>query len=250
MTDHLAELRKIVAPMRTTSVALDSGDPETVLIRAYALGALAAALDMASGVEREARAGSSMNALKIARHLYEQRIDLAYLLKHPDAALRQFRAREADNRLTISRDDPRRRDDPELWRKLEELRNQAKRRDTVASKERKARDVTEHGLVRFSEKAAGAGIKEEHDAVYGAASWLAHPGLTSAEIYLEESEESLSVRPGGPPAELLETPLTLSLVALFSIAVDISRVLGPFPEIDAALEHFKNVDIALRPESR
>lgn len=42
----------------------------------------------------------------------------------------------------------------------------------------------------------------------------------------------------------------MSLLALFSIAVDVSRVLGPFPEVDAALAHFKDVDLTLPPDGQ
>jgi hypothetical protein len=239
--EHLAKLIRIVTPLKTTVIPRGEDDV-AFTVGVYALGAVASAIDLASGVEREARAGSSLNALRLARHLYEQRIDLAYLVKWPEAANRQYHAREAENRLAIARGDPRLDEDPEFRDRLLNSRADAARRDSVPRKERAELPVTERGLLRFSEKADGAGIEDEHDAVYYPASWLSHPGVGGVELFLSESAQGVFVRDEGPPAALLESPLRMALVALYSIGMDASEALGA-TRLRASLEAFSHETI-------
>ena len=197
----LCEIRSRTDGFLAVRVERDSGPEQDVAVRAYALAAIGLARELAAGVARETRAEAPANAMRLARHLFEQDIDVHYLVDNREAALRQLQAWEARTQLTLERKVS------ELGplsaakkRRLRAVIKEAYRLDAKAKeKEKSGAEVfaSERGFPNYEQKAAAVDRLGDYAFFYGGASWMSHSGVTSlGHMLLEDGEdESVRLRP-------------------------------------------------------
>ncbi len=215
---------------------------DEVAVRIYALGALAAARELASGVLREVEAGAPANAVRLARHAFEQSLDLQYLSENPDAAIRQFEAREAKSRLAMERADEESQLPSEWADELRQMTKAAQRLDGKA-RTRPPEEVLaiERGTVNYEQKAQAIGRTAEYETFYAGASWVSHPGVIASENHLIVDEDlgSARIRRSGSNPALSQTALSLCLLSLVGVLESADGLLGPLPQLKGRLAALK-----------
>lgn len=243
-TVHLAQAFSTVT-ISSRNVAEHLGRP-----RLYVLAAVGAAVEMASGAEREWTAGSVDNAMKLARHLLEVDIDTDYLVNHPTAATRQLEAREVEQRQGLQKAMRRAGVRPppidpvalqEFARRARDTKLRRRREKEAAESRVGPLPITEVALPSIRGKAVAMGRRDEYDVWFGASSWLAHAGVVTYERALSLSDDDRSARLG-PAADdgLGHTVLAMALESLVAVLDRANWLLGPLPGVGTELRRMRD----------
>lgn len=214
----------------------------------YVLGAIAVARELAQGVFSEAVAGRAGNAIRLARHLFEQELELDYVLADPGPRLPQVRASDAARRLRLSKvlgtSMPR-----DLRSELKQLTRAAQSAEEDAVRRRKEGELvpaSDYGYLPDRRVMSQASDREaDYDLYYGGASWLAHPGIIASELYL--TDDGLALKPPGrPAANDIAQGVALALGSLYRLIEKTNWILGPYPGLAtllaAIVEEVERVD--------
>jgi len=225
-----AELEALIAVLEPLAAAGARAWERGTPAADFALGALGVARELALGVLAEADAGRGGNAGRLARHLFEQWLELAYVLADPVPRLRQLEAREAHLRLRVdvAYPDPEGRMAPEDSEPLEALRAEGKLRDaTVADRFGRERGTppTLRGMAEW------LGCVDEYDLSYRWASLHAHPGLLPGLVHLEVTPTgSIRLRSEGEGTRTEQAAPAAKMAqmmvgdALLSVVISLTRV--------------------------
>lgn len=231
----LLEVRSFADEFLSIKASLADGTEEEVSVRAYALGAVGLARELALGVARETREGAPANAMRLARHLFEADLDLHYLVENPEAAIRQAEAWEARSHLDI---DAKVAELPPLSAEAKKvLKTRVKaayRLDGKAKDEEKAGNevaATDRGFPTYEHKARAVGRGEDYGFFYGIASLMSHPSVTSIGHHLasDEGGAALSLRASGSDPTLTNMAPALALDSLVKVMDHANKALGPIP---------------------
>lgn len=215
-------------------VSIGEGTEEEVGVRAYALGAVGMARELALGVVRETRAKAPANAMRLARHLFEHSIDLDYLIQYPTDGTRQIEAWRAKSSLAVNKDElialpPL---SPEVERDLKRRVKDAHRLDGKARMRERDGEVVPApgwGFPNWEQKAAAVSRAEDYRFYYGLASGIAHPGVGSVGSHLVAAEggSAVRLRVSGSDPTLLPSAPALALDCLVKIIEMADGCLGP-----------------------
>lgn len=170
-----------------TMIQLTSTKATAHLSRAY----LAAALEAARGVLSEIESGRPTNAIRLARHIYEYELHLEYVLDRPGERLLQLQADDASRRILANRLVP----ELKLRRRTVGAYQAIVDASSLAAKNRgwrKKKGSPEKGPTLPTMEAMAKLLDDRqpgrgwlYDLVYRGASVLSHPGLLSADTYVE-----------------------------------------------------------------
>jgi hypothetical protein len=221
---------------------------------AFVIGAVAGAIELASGVIREVDAGASANGVRLARHLLELDLALSYIAADPEPRRRQLLLFEGWNRIGIARklsDSPW--DSDEFRLELEELDREHRRRRKGTKRRTQGTDGSapaEPPWPNVEDQARILGRHEEYGFYYRPASWLSHPSVGLSEVHLREDR---SARRGyvarGSGAGLSDAALGLAAHALIGVIDAADRLIGPVPGVHQRLDDLKNSEVdAWSPE--
>lgn len=179
---ELCALRETFGSIRTETVRAITGREQ------YALGSLYLGEDVLLGIisELDSRPPRALNAIRLARHLWEAECDLHYVDALGDDAVRQVWATHARNALEIGQathPDWRSGKKAPVWKERSDLAEEAEKREATVDARRRAClgmriPAAEHGFLpsrRTMLKAVGRA--DEMPIYYGAASLLSHPSL-------------------------------------------------------------------------
>lgn len=201
-------------------VVLTPHDSTGELARAY----LAACVEAGHGVLSEVDARRSLNAIRLARHIYEYELHLDYALDRPKIRLLQIRADDAHKRLLATELVAGLRLRPKAAKSFQEIVDRAKQEAKSRGWTKKGRSAPEDGpflprLLQMAEvldRSRQPGRKENYDLVYRGASSMAHPTLLAADAYIEVLDDgSTAIRSlvEDPVREVLAlVTATLSLI--------------------------------------
>jgi len=151
------------------------------VIQEFALGLLHLGAELLEGIESELRANPprALNAMRLARHLWEAETDLHYVQHLGADGIRQLCASEARRRIELAREvipnwDARK--EETRWLGLLELVESAEAREK--SRTFTAATATDRGFIPGRRQILK--VIDRHDEMasyYGASSWFSHPNL-------------------------------------------------------------------------
>lgn len=212
----------------------------------YALGVVRSAIELGRGVLAEGIGGRAGNAMRLARHLFEQELELHYVLDQPLPRLDQLRASEAKRRLQLVELNPGIEGRGAPLEEFDSLVARAKALNHTA----KQKPVWERGfLPGYEDMATALDRQDDYNLYYRAASWLSHPGLAGSGLYFED--DGITLRPLDAPSspEDVAQALSLGLGFLVNLLERANWCLGPAPGFDATLKQLQD-DIAAGKEPR
>lgn len=244
----LAQTHDAASPLMAT---IARSNPAVLDRDRYVLGAIAVSRELAQGVLAEAAAGRAGNAMRLARHLFEQELEFGYILDEPSPRLCQWRASEAKIRLRLSKL-PGLQLDRDLQKQLRALTRWAQRKEERADDRQKRFNES----VPFSDRgylpnrrilAEAQGRAADYHLFYAGASWLSHPGNIASEMHFEEGGMALK-SPGPSESDHIAQGVALAVDALYRLVDRANWVLGPLPymatnlaaistEVDLAAAH-------------
>ncbi len=237
------ELRALLRSARSVSRA---GVPQDGL-QAMALGSLVAGQQLARGVlaETRARPPRALNAVRLARHLWELETELHYVIEDQAPRLEQMVARDAIRTLELHRSFPKKQR-PKMDAQLEALFDhyeaKAKPRDKQARERRavnEAVDANDWGstpdrLIICKELNRVA----EYGRYYAWASLYSHPSVKGLDSGMRLTEGRVIVEDGGERSAMLASQaLSLTRVFLCRLVLRAARVIGA-PKVEADIVNY------------
>ncbi len=220
--DELVAL--LTAALTATQPGTGSIETAQGMGQLYEVGVAVAARELAAGVLREVSSGAQMNAMRLARHLYEYYVQLKFVLADRASRLPALVASDAKARHQINRFSP------DLRPLTVEQQLAADQHKFIVEKANSEAKVSgkQAFLPKFEQMAQETNIGDSYNLYYRTASALSHPGiLGSSEAYLvyDESTDSFQLRDGGIVAPALSQPplalATLCFIGIFSEIGDI-----------------------------
>ena len=215
------------------AVLLPPADVQQGKLELWKVGVGLAANELAAGVSREAQAGATLNALRLARHLFEYLLCARYVLADPVERLDEAYGDEAAERRKI------RRFAQDLQPNTAEALLAVQEQDALlAAAEQRKSSGGRADLPNRADMARTLGLDDEYNHYYRASSWLAHPGLAgTSESYLVTSPDfSLSTRPGGlSDPSVIQSALALACVALHGIFAALGDVPPLWPDVTSRI---------------
>lgn len=222
----LERLNHAVVPLRSVSC---KPRQQKVLV----LGAFLAAHELSQGVAAELRAARARNAMRLARHIYEQSLELRYVLADPGRRFEQILSSEVHQQLEIASGINAKARIPKPKRRAFEARDKAARERQNATAERRKKKepytASDWGfLPNRREMAHAIGALNEYQHYYPAASWYAHPGIQTYDSYLvlvASGEVRVARRTDNP--HFPNQAASLALEQFMGISERANWVLGP-----------------------
>lgn len=187
--------------------------------RAFFAEAIALASgELLDGIRSEARAGRLANATRLARHLFEQQIELHYVLSNFEPRMRQRVAEEARNALDHSETEVA---DGSHKATLAQFLQDARAREAAAEKlkkdEGKKTPADERGFFPPWEQRARAVDLEDRYVDYRQMSAIAHPGLRAAAPHVRIIDASGEAQVAGVRAQLRQLVLCEGVIVFSDI---------------------------------
>jgi hypothetical protein len=207
-----------------------------------AFGGVLVARELAIGVISEIEAERPANAMRLARHLWEQELELAYVRASPRLRIRQMFRREAVTRLDLERFNRGVRIEKSHKAELVRLRKDARDLDAACEARRKAGEkvpASDWGLPPSRREMARAIERDDDFNLYWrGSSWYSHPGLTASDLHLEADEHGRTRvrRDGRSDPELGPQAAALALGTLGGLIIGANYSLGPLPGLQTAVD--------------
>ena len=211
---------------------------------AFVLGAVAGAVELASGVLREVDADASANGLRLARHLFELDLAMNYVAAEPLTRTQQLFMYEASTRIRIAGAFPDATWVDEGFRNdLLRLDQEHRRRRSTARKRKRdpgAAAADEPTWPKFEDQARALGRYDDYEIYYRAASWLSHPGVGLSELHLGEDPAARRGYAAGNSGQVVgESALALAVASLFQVIEAADRLVGPTPGVSERLAEIR-----------
>lgn len=250
--EHVADLERLHSVMRFVGEGISTAGTVT---QALALGHVRAGTEIVAGVISELRADPprALNALRLARHLWEMECDLHYVAEFPRDAIRQVWASEAFRKVEVARGilDWKSVKEQDRWKADRALICEARKRDkALADQEVQAAQAsdattsagagaTQGGFLPSRRQMLKAlGRAEEMTAYYNAASWLSHPSLQAMSNHLTVAADG-TIGPAIPAAvRLPAVAASMARVSASRLTARANWILGPLPRIGAELQEW------------
>lgn len=227
--------RELRALLRAASSVAREGVPQDGL-QTMALGSLTAGQQLARGVLAEARARPprALNAVRLARHLWELETELHHVIEDPEPRLEQMVARDAIRTIELHRSFPKKARptmDPEKEKLFVRYAARAKPRDIQARARRAAGDKvhaneggsTPDRLIICEE----LNRTSEHHRYYAWASLYSHPSVIGLDSGIRMAGDRVTVEGAGDCSRMLASQaLSLTRVFLCRVILRSARVIG------------------------
>lgn len=235
------------------AVILQELDEATERIRSdvqtHALGSVRLGRELLDGVIAELRAEPPrpLNAIRLARHLWEVEVEMHYVATFGAPAIEQVKASNTHRRVAIARDYY-----GKSWRTEKNTPKWRSARAAVVEAGCKQRDAearvaagatvapTEWGLTPGRRRMLSAlGRRVEMEIYYGGASWFSHPSVQSIGNLLSVASDG-RVEPPDPIAEQLPfMGASLAIMSATRLATRANWILGPLygvgPRVSAVM---------------
>ena len=201
-------------------------------IESYASTAAEMGRELVGGVHAESSAGRGANAMRLARHLYEQELVLHYVAERPAVRLPQLEAEDAKARVRLARLNTGLRLTKRAAADFHGLIAKAEAKPT------RGVPFDERGFPPNYEEMAKAldRITDDYDLFYRGASQLSHPTLLLAETYLEMDDAGVVRLRRRIDGQLVGQALALGLRAAVSLANRANWIVGPLPGFESRLD--------------
>jgi hypothetical protein len=175
--------------------------------------------------------------------LFEQELELHYVLDNPAPRMLQIRAREARTRLALAKNNPEMiKLNRRLHREFKAVTRDAQAKEEAAAAAGKATGeappASEFGYPPSRLGMARALDREaDYRLYYEVASWLSHPGVITSDLhFLVDSYGLIALRPEGPAdPEMTVQGLALAFGSLANLIERANYSLGPVAGVGGAL---------------